>query len=149
MKEEHILTEDQKLQWWGKGPWTSEPDKVTFEHNGLKCLIRRIYHDKIPEDLGGYFCGYVEIDEGHPLYHSNKRFDADVHGGVTWNGFMQDTYYVGFDCNHAWDISPAEQKLELCRVFDAKYRDINYVIEECKYLANQIKDYKVEKEDDG
>lgn len=47
---------------WGVGPWTDEPDKVSWvdEETGLDCMIVRNY--------GGALCGYVGVPETHPLF---------------------------------------------------------------------------------
>lgn len=41
-------------------PWETEPDSLDFQADGLRCAMRR----------GGFgiWCGYVGIDEDHPLY---------------------------------------------------------------------------------
>lgn len=66
-----------------------------------------------------------------------------THGGVTYTGrreFEQPNYiadYVlGFDCVHAGDLVPAVKSFHEKEV----YRDIEYVTNECKNLAKQLKE---------
>ncbi len=42
------------------GPWSDEPDEKDFQHCGLDCSIIRM--------RWGSLCGYVRIEEGHPLF---------------------------------------------------------------------------------
>ena len=138
---------------WGPGPWQDEPDKEQFtdEATGLPCLVKR-------NPLGA-LCGYVGVIEGHPWFR--KDYDdvyADAHGGLTFADFCQEgddartichvpapgepdrVWWLGFDCGHAWDVSPG---------MDARYRDfihdphvtyktVAYVKAECARLAAQV-----------
>jgi hypothetical protein len=47
-----------------------------------------------------------------------------------------DTWALGFDCAHAWDISPGMPAGFIDH--DATYRDIEYVRGECRCLAEQV-----------
>jgi hypothetical protein len=130
---------------WPAGPWTDEPDRVEFEHAGLPCLILR--------NRMGTLCGYAAVAPGHPWH--GKRYDADevdvdVHGGLTYSdkcrdqichvakpGESDDVYWFGFDCGHAWDITPA--MLVYHEPFEGEvYRDIAYVRREVESLAEQL-----------
>lgn len=57
---------------WGEGEWQNEPDKVQWidEATGLNCLAVR--------NWSGAWCGYVGVDEKHPLYA--KDYGACVRG---------------------------------------------------------------------
>ena len=135
---------------WGPGAWLNEPDKVQWidETTGLDCLIVR--------NNGGALCGYVGVLPGHP-WHGKGYSDidcelADVHGGLTvankcheredglgichvpQNGRPADVWWLGFDCAHCGDQSPAYE-----RTWDGgTYRDVRYVTRECANLARQI-----------
>lgn len=82
---------------WGDGPWTDEPDKISWtdEATGRPCLIVR--------GPVGALCGYVAVDPGHPLHGADysppfdlendrnamDRWEAEhgeieVHGGLTY-----------------------------------------------------------------
>lgn len=84
-------------------------------------------------------------------YMDNEEIfnEIDVHGGVTYTGeirFKQQDYtidyVVGFDCAHAGDYSPyflpflGMNK----RIANETYKDIEYVTNECKNLAKQLKE---------
>lgn len=167
MKTKHLLTSDEKLLWWGYGEWVEEPDLVEFTHNGIECIILRMY-DKgaIMFSLGGHLCGYCKIPKNHPHYDSpeGKDMPYEIHGGITFaeinimNG--NKGYWIGFDCAHSEDIIPSRrvfdkrmmERSEFYREFIEKnqefydkfemlksiYRNIEYVKEECKNLAKQI-----------
>jgi hypothetical protein len=148
---------------WGKGLWCTEPDKVQWqdEATGLPGLARRNLES-------GSWCAYVGVTDGHPLFNTAyEDLDLEVHGGITFADFCHEedkekgichipdpgepdtVYWFGFDCNHHGDIAPG---------YDARYRDLfrnspdleqfmsrgvyrtlEYVKEECKNLAAQLK----------
>ena len=138
---------------WPRGPWDLEVDKKqwTDAATGLPCLIVR--HSRC-----GHWCGYVGVPEGHPLFGKTKEDDAldglRAHGGITFTDLCQPldknghgichvpgpgepdrAWWIGFDCGHAWDLSPAYQAGV---VDDADYRDQAYVEAECAILAAQL-----------
>lgn len=142
---------------WGDGPWQSEPDKEQWadEATGLACLLKR--------NRGGALCGYVGVPAGHP-WHGRDWSDlggVDVHGGLTYSDLCQDgpegetichvpapgepepLWWLGFDCAHAWDISPGMDAelvsagLSSLRMGDEHYRTAAYVKAECASLAGQ------------
>jgi len=121
-----------------KKPWETEPDFVEFidQDTGYKCFIQR--HPELK-----HLCGYVDLPKEHKLYGIfSEEEDFEVHGGVTYTGkreFEQPNYiadYVlGFDCGHAGDLVPG------VKIFHEEvYRDIEYVTNECKNLAKQLKE---------
>jgi hypothetical protein len=141
---------------WGPGPWQDEPDKEQFadETTGLPCLIKRNHF--------GNLCGYVGVSEGHPWFGKNYGdADASVHGGLTYSGFCQEgdeahtichvpgpgepdrVWWLGFDCGHAWDVSPG-MDYHLRQSSGISYADLGetyktvaYVKAECAGLARQ------------
>jgi len=139
---------------WGAGPWASEPDKVQWvdEASGLDCLIHR-------SPLGAW-CGYVGVTEGHPSFGIEyDHVDADVHGGLTYSDFCQDTtdeshgichvpepgrphrvWWLGFDCSHLGDFVPGMAQYGRYRLpeSDEVYRDRAYVESEVRSLASQL-----------
>lgn len=151
---------------WGPGDWSDEPDKVQWPDavTGLPCLAVRNPH-------GGNWCGYVGVVEGHPWHRQDcndvKTADGDyvdAHGGLTFSGACAETadpskhichvpdegepdgvWWLGFDCAHAWDISPASiasvRKNDLSGFWapgpDEIYRTLAYVKQECAGLARQ------------
>lgn len=131
-------------------PWETEPDFLEFidESTGYRCFIQR--HPELK-----HLCGYVELPKEHKLYGKDNMDneeifnEIDVHGGVTYTGeirFKQQDYtidyVVGFDCAHAGDYSPyflpflGMNK----RIANETYKDIEYVTNECKNLAKQLKE---------
>jgi hypothetical protein len=131
-------------------PWETEPNFLEFvdESTGYRCFIQR--HPEFK-----HLCGYVELPKEHKLYGKdymdNEEIfnEIDVHGGVTYTGeirFKQQDYtidyVVGFDCAHAGDYSPyflpflGMNK----RIANETYKDIEYVTNECKNLAKQLKE---------
>lgn len=142
---------------WGVGPWSTEPDKIQFsdEATGLPCLIVRTPHS-------GHLCGYVGVAEGHPYFGKDyDHAECEVHGGLTFADFCQEkskehgichipgpgepdrVWWLGFDCAHGGDASPARQSRELLKLYvrDSSdvYRTVAYVRGECAKLAAQLK----------
>lgn len=156
---------------WSEGPWQTEPDKMqwTDEATGLPCLAKR--------NQGGALCGYVGVPGGHPWYRKDYD-DIDlplgVHGGLTYADHCQeeageaegichipgpgepdDVWWLGFDCAHCYDLSPATnarlrrynpgweerwKTLTLNAGVEETYRDLVYVQAQCRSLAQQIAD---------
>ena len=131
-------------------PWETEPDFLEFidEGTGYRCFIRRNPELK-------HLCGYVELPKKHKLYgkdyiNNEEIFnELDVHGGVTYTNeirFKQQNYtidyVVGFDCAHAGDYSPYSLPFLGMnkRIANETYKDIDYVTNECKNLAKQLKE---------
>jgi hypothetical protein len=148
---------------WGPGPWQDEPDKIHWidPNTDLDCLMVR-------NPNSGNWCGYVAVTEGHPFYGKDYnevyrlRGDdyLDVHGGLTYSDFCMQTddesrfvchvphpgrpekvWWLGFDCAHAWDVSPGymARHPDWPVGADAVYRDRPYVEAEVRSLAAQLK----------
>ena len=143
-------------------PWETEPDFLEFvdESTGYRCFIQR--HPELK-----HLCGYVELPKEHKLYgetNVDNKFllNLDVHGGVTYAGKKNFSYsltknclgknsleicftvdfVVGFDCAHAGDYSPYSLPFLGMnkRIANETYKDIDYVTNECKNLAKQLKE---------
>lgn len=139
---------------WERGPWDDEPDKMQWEDEttGLPCLIVR--------GPSGALCGYVGVPEGHPWYqveYDNLESWPDVHGGLTFSGECADSsdesrhichvpgegepdhvWWLGFDCAHGGDLSPAHSKYYSSSVGES-YKGIGYVRSEVTHLAAQCR----------
>lgn len=151
------LLRDEKLAVFGEGPWLDEPDKVQWQNKktGLPCLAIR--HQGL-----GHWCGYVGVPEGHPAF--GKRYDdvdVSVHGGLTFAdscreegpqseaichipepGETDKVWWLGFDCSHAWDISPRHLKMfpEFHgESLDQTYRTLQYTQRQAASLAVQLR----------
>jgi hypothetical protein len=151
MLETTTLTAEQKLKLLvAHRPWESEPDNAEWEDKltGYKCRIQRHGHF-------GHLCGYVGIPKSHPLYgkhySDDEVADIRVHGGLTHSGEDQDdkdTWWFGFDCSHAGDLSPnmlmhiLDRELPNLRHFhrDEVYRTWDYVENEVRELVRQLRD---------
>jgi hypothetical protein len=157
MKEQNWTFTDKSQ--WERGPWDDEPDKLQFtdETTGLACLIHRA-------GVTGSLCGYVGVPDGHPWHgKSYEDIGARVHGGLTFSDFCDEDvsedgigichipepgeparlWWVGFDCGHAGDMSPAMDARIRARdrLFSSHgwetYRTLDYVRAECAELASQ------------
>jgi len=162
MEHKTWTTRTAEKAQWGPGPWDGEPDKEQWadEATGYACLIVRGH-------FGG-LCGYVGVPEGHPWHGKDSGdIDAEAHGGLNYSDSCQEgpegetichvpapgepepLWWVGFDCGHAWDISPGMDLLtrELTRDWTghdgpirmpaASYKTIAYVKAMCADLATQ------------
>ena len=129
-----------------------EGDYMEFEYFGFPCVIKRI-------EGSGHWCGYVGVPKHSRLNEKNYYYSSgselglskleeainniDVHGGLTFAGKLKEkegdsTYYFGFDCAHSGDLVEYyfDYPKFLSNIF---YRNKDYVIEECKKLALQLK----------
>jgi hypothetical protein len=144
---------------WASGEWDSEPDKIQWQNETteLPCLIVRNHL--------GSLCGYVGIDNQHPLFgqHYDKP-DVEVHGGLTFSdscdavspehgichipgeGEPDNVWWFGFDCNHCFDYAPGmysgSQGARFPRLEGETYKNVAYVRAECSKLAAQLKAIK-------
>ncbi len=147
-----------KAKWPVRGPWDREPDKAQWEDEatGLTCLAVR---------ASAHWCGYVGVPENHPLFGKGYNdVDFDVHGGITFADACQEgegearichtpesgqpdkVWWFGFDCAHAGDLRPVDTDAyhQVNLMFPHAegygiYRTLDYVREECKLLAAQLK----------
>jgi hypothetical protein len=142
---------------WGPGAWQDEPDRVDFVHAGFACMALR-------RDTMGNWCGYVGVPREHPAYGKDYNdVDVEVHGGLTYAnhcqapichvpepGMPDDVFWLGFDCAHAGDLSPAmEARMRAYNIptlqgrefgaFREVYRDLPYVRAEIESLAEQLR----------
>lgn len=153
----HKYAKEFKEKFFGPGEWCDEPDVIKFQHKGIECIITRIcLKEPCTEGehyFGGYLCGYCKIPKNHPWY-KKENIDLDVYGGITFNEF-QDDHLIGFDCAHSGDCCPSTELLKKNHpysnllpipeeykkysIFDPVYRNIDFCINECKSMAEQIK----------
>jgi hypothetical protein len=135
---------------WERGPWDDEPDRVDFVHAGFACMALR--------GPMGNWCGYVGVPKEHPAYGKGyDDVDVRVHGGLTYAarccghichvpqpGMPDDVFWFGFDCGHAFDVSPGLEArmrgihMPLMRYPMEVYRDLPYVRSEIESLAEQL-----------
>lgn len=121
-----------------------EPDRRLWRTKvGLLALVLR--HERY-----GHLCGYVELPEGQTAFPDEAEywsFGLECHGGLTFHGQFkaemggtEGAYWVGYDCNHSWDLSPNPPGdiWELFKRPEAEYRTFAYCEAECENLARQI-----------
>lgn len=143
---------------WGSGPWDDEPDRIEWydDATDLHCLMKR-------SPASGAWCGYVGVPPGHPWH--GKGYDevsVAVHGWLTYGepyspvtGLWhvpgpEDVWWLGFDCAHTGDYSPAFAALLHNPFADRdfpeygeRYRDVSYVRGEVTALAWQVRGAQV------
>ncbi len=151
---------------WGPGAWQDEPDKIHWidPATDLDCLMVR-------QPRAGHWCGYVGVTDGHPFFeqdYDNCRTDGEdgwlnVHGGLTYAAFCAESddpatgvchvpkpgrphkvWWLGFDCAHLGDLSPARAARDRGGQWESMhdadiYRDRSYVEAEVRSLAAQVK----------
>jgi hypothetical protein len=140
---------------WPRGEWDEEFDRYEFRLGALACLIVR-------SKSTGALCGYVGVPPGHPWHGKHYNDDAldgvDVHGGLTYSepcvegghichvpqpGEPEAVWWQGFDCSHAWDISPARAHLPGFSVVSSSmgesYKPVAYVRWQVELLAEQAR----------
>lgn len=118
------------------GEWDGEANKYCFIHNGMPCVVHRARQ--------GHLCGYVGIPV--PWEMELDSGDLDVHGGVTWDDVYDGYRWVGFDCAHAYDLVPEYEMVSEIEALErlrahlpkTEYRNIDYVIQQTRKLADQI-----------
>ena len=117
---------------------SKEGDVKEFTYMYFKCEVLRssLLH----------LCGYIYIPKWHPLYKSFENEESlynlnlSVHGGITYSEKDEKNLVIGFDCAHLGDLTPSLY-INLNRTAinnNETYRDMEYVINETKNLAQQI-----------
>lgn len=126
--------------------WKTEPNFVVFTHTyklcTIPCVIQRVPHS-------GHLCGYVGVPVWSP-WHGKEPSEAEVHGGITYSEDhlprieldlnFHVSWWIGFDCAHSGDYMP----LSKYNLPDATYRNMEYVKQECRNLAEQTLDATIE-----
>ncbi len=128
-----------------RGEWHGEHDRVEWRHNDLPCLMLR-------NPRSGVWCGYVGLSDGHPLHGKDFGDDAcdalEAPGGITYSeecagnichnahpGEPEHVWWLGFDCNHAWDVEPRDP----VRYWnDSSYKREDWVKARTEELAEQL-----------
>lgn len=151
---------------WPDGPWKDEPDKLTWvdENTDLDCMIHRNRGGALCGYVGvseGHPWFGKDYDNVRVPNQDDDEFGdwVDVHGGLTYADFCAPEtndeghglchvpqegrpdriWWLGFDCAHAGDISPAYD-FKFGRPFAGdSYRDMAYVVTEVQRLAKQAR----------
>lgn len=64
--------------------------------------------------------------------------DIEVHGGITYEEYIDGYRKIGFDCAHAGDAFPDPQVSRFLPQENSKYRTKEFVINECRSVIDQI-----------
>lgn len=153
---------------WAHGPWHGEPDKMQWpdEATGLPCLVHRsdfsgawCGYVGVPEGHPWHEMNAFEIDadvHGALNFATFCMDTGDESRGichVAGPGESDHVYWIGFDCGHAFDAKPGADAfmrsvaphLEEMRqsmsvgILAETYRDLDYVRDQCRLLAAQVK----------
>ena len=127
-----------------------------FEYRGYHCVV-------IFQTIG-HRCGYVGLPKNNKYYGMGyEEIDIDCHGGLTYASdrlYEQndtDIWWIGFDCAHCDDAKDYEslykyytddrsrEMFDFWKEVDQKYpinditvKDLDYVVNECKSIVEQI-----------
>ena len=139
---------------WPDGQWQSEPDKIQWldPDTRMACLINR--HPAM-----GHFCGYVGVPPGHRFHGADAdavegigayyglTFSGPCHDGddksrgvchVPDPGEPDEVWWLGFDCAHLDDLSPAHTDSVSAR-YGATYKTAEFVQAEVASLAKELR----------
>lgn len=116
-----------------------------WTHEGLECKYQRHQTPTM-----GWYTGYVRTKLPATVGYDDlmKYAGIDAHGGLTYG--VDDDGWVGFDCNHAWDIcigedgeplTPAEWRHDDPSDRLTKVWGPEGVKNECERLAEQLVDH--------
>jgi hypothetical protein len=161
-EKKHLYTSEQKLAWFGYGEWVEEPDLYEFAYKNYKCIVIRIVSRDGPQEkhvFGGYLCGYVQVPTEHPYFGKDyDDMDIECHGDLTYSEGEGEVWLIGFDCAHSGDYCPSREffnktnprmqefrkkfpipkELKGYGLFDPVYRNMQFCIDQCKSIVNQL-----------
>ncbi len=166
VKYNDSIDKNLKLKHLGEGEWVNEADRCQFEYKGYECEVCRNFikepYAKEEHYSGGNLCGYVKIPLELKLYEKKSDLDLNCHGGITFNELFEfgeeKQNWIGFDCAHSCDYIPSIELFkktdpEMIKfkemfpypkefaditLFNPEYRDMDYCIEECKKIVDQL-----------
>jgi len=147
---------------WPEGPWSDEPDRISWRDQEFHCLMRRNSY--------GAWCGYVGVAKDHPCYkvgYSGKlALELKVHGGVTYADFCSEQkdengceigichtpaegeadeiWWIGFDCHRFGDDAPGDdfspaRNLDRLMRRHSNYRTVEYVKKEIRSMIQELR----------
>lgn len=124
--------------------------RVDFMHQKIMCSVVRV-------PMMNHLCGYVYITKDHPWFNKSYEeiddlLEEGIHGGLTYGKLEGDQKKIGFDCGHFDDLIPItlpdsfpdEIKHQMDDILSrwgnvlSSYKNIYFVMEECKKLAEQV-----------
>ena len=109
--------------------------KDSFKYKGYQCAIIEFSNNDKLSMFQNYFpsrylCGYVAIPYWHSAYEEDyKDLRINCHGGLTFSGHNlmgqhYPSWWIGFDCAHADDISNP--------------KNVEFVKKLCRNIVNQL-----------
>lgn len=116
-----------------------EGNRKGFVYKDSLGLILRVNPEK-----SGHLCGYVRVGKklGTLDFDEYDDLGIEVHGGITYSGMIsgEEGYWLGFDCAHAGDLSPAYDSdyIETFSEHGYTYKDMDYVESEIKHMIDQL-----------
>lgn len=139
---------------------------VSLDHPNVKRLVKKTLK------LSSYEREYLEDEEDNLDVHGGITYREECQGPICHITEEKDKlFWLGFDCAHAGDLVPGmdlamkiapkpdadmhtiqeqldkldsmiKKEGDSSAFFGPAYRDINYVMEQTKYLARQLAEYK-------
>lgn len=109
----------------------------------FNCIIRRNFRIK-------HLCGYVQLTKDNKLFEKDYMSIEEpliVHGGITYASYVEDKWFIGFDCAHFSDETFNDEFFSMNS--KGYYRDMNYVTKECEKLAEQLSKFSLSAERDN
>ena len=113
-----------------------EPKIVKREHyNGYDYFI--VYVDD------AWYCAYVIIPEGHPLYgvHYDDIQNIETHGGFTFSDYhrlVNNQWCIGWDYAHGGDYLPYFGEYQEWFGMPCHKWTVEEIEGDCKYVIDQI-----------
>lgn len=129
MKTRKKMTIMEKLEIFGHGPWINEDDEIEFVHTGIHCRVSR-------SRAMGCLIGVCDLPSFFRVHEDCRLLDFVAHKEGRLSTITKLTgVSIKFACFHEDDLIPSEHRIE----DETKtYRTMEYCIEQCKYLAEQI-----------
>ncbi len=110
--------------------WIYTAQNDTF----YKCHIKRNPHHL-------FLCGYVDITTDNKLFGLDySEINFTVHGGLTYFHQEDDICVYGFDCGHFSDMM---FNTDFLKTRNGVYRNMDFVINECQFLAEQFSGFSI------
>ena len=118
-----------------------------------KILYYEVFNDgygiMVKNIRGSHPCGYVRLPdeiaakvmEADPKYCVDSIWiDEDIHGGITYSGFMGDFegYFIGWDYAHYGDYTCT--CFDYCREQNEKHWTTDEIIEEAKLVVKALRE---------
>ena len=101
---------------------------LNIDYKGIKLTVKR--HPNM-----GHLNGYINVPTNITEEQFNEIEDHS-HGGITYDEHEGDYRVLGFDCAQYSDMTP----YAIIGFFDCTYRDLKYVLNVLKDMADCLKE---------